>query len=630
MIPHISDATIVTGKMTSLRVVHVTGACQITDVGACWLAEHCKQLEDVDVSFVNSLTDRFLFALGTHSTRLKYILLSGLGHITDKGMVAMCQGCPRIVRLDCIGCARLTDVSVKAISALKKLHAINLSSCDEVTDDGILALAENCYALKYVNISNLAEVSKISIAKLTRTNVQLVTLNAQSCNIVPADYQKCCKHLPFASPAHSKCLLEPRHRSVVAFNTWVNKRNDDSRTIVCIQALMRGWVQRKKFQILKLRRRKSASLIQRVWRGSVSRAETTKKTKAIRMLHQNARNLQKQMRRMMAVRLARRKRINMRERLIATKFLQRCTRGFLTRKRLFYRFKKRKVIRSRLFYLSQKLFILRSVRETHRKIVKAQSIGKMYSALKQYGRLKLGFEKLQVLVKIHLAAHRVLNLFADEEIERLTLREYAAIIIGRSWRAKMWNDMVVAFTKLCAIHHRNEMDLLEWVGNRRNEAAIKIQALHRGARCRYKIFLKNRAAREGWNSAITAQKYIRRFIARCKFLRWRPYMKRVSALWRKLYKSAIAYFYAAQAKVIQRFFKRVVFITKRIRAAAFINRVGRGHLGRNIMRAKIYAIHTTNAVKIQRAWREYQRRRHQHFIHCRNHLAARRIQVQRC
>jgi hypothetical protein len=131
----------------------------------------------------------------------------------------------------------------------------------------------------------------------------------------------------------------------------------------------------------------------------------------------------------------------------------------------------------------------------------------------------------------------------------------------------------------------------------------------------------------GWDSAITAQKYIRRFIARCKFLRWRPHMKRISALWRRLYKAGIGYFYASHAKVIQRFFKQVLFINKRIRSAAFINRLGRGHLGRNIMRAKIHAIHTALAIKIQRAWRECQRRRHQHFIHCRNHIAARRIQV---
>ena len=627
MIPHISDATIVSGSMSSLRVVHVTGACQITDRGACWLAEHCVNLEDVDVSFCNSLTDAFLETLGRNTKRLKYAILSGLGHLTDRGIIALCQGCPKIVRIDCIGCHRLTDMAVKAIASLRRLQAVNLASCDDVTDDGILALAANLTTLKYVDVSNLSEVSRDSIVQLARTNISMIRLNAQSCNIVPADYQKACKKLPFAAPAHSKCQLEARHRSVVAYNTFVNRKNTDSRAIVCFQALVRGWVQWRKFRAYLLLRQMSALDIQRVWRGSKGRAFSSTKAFAEKMLKINARKLQKQMRRLMAIRLARRKRKVMKERLDATKMLQRCTRGYFTRKRLFHRFKKRVVIRSRIFYLAQKLFILRAVRDMHRKIVQVQSIGKRMAQQAWYARMKIGFEKFQVRVKIQLAVSRVLHGWGDEEMEQQLVKEYASMIIGRSWRVYMWNVMVVSFTLTCAVHRRNELDMIEWIAQTRHDAAVKIQALQRGGRCRYKLFLKARAAREGWQSAITAQKYIRRFIARCKFLRWRPYMKRVSALWRRMYKAAIAYFYANQAKVIQRTFKKLVFLRKRQRGAAVINRVYRGHRGRNVMRAVIFSIHTTHATKIQRAYRDYQRRQHQHFIHARNHLAARRIQV---
>ena len=104
-------------------------------------------------------------------------------------------------------------------------------------------------------------------------------------------------------------------------------------------------------------------------------------------------------------------------------------------------------------------------------------------------------------------------------------------------------------------------------------------------------------------------------------------MKRVSALWRRLYKSGIAFFYRRQAIIIQKVFKRWMFFVHRERAAAKITRVYRGHVGRSVVRAIIRAVHNGLINRIKRLWRKYKERRQRRFVFAKRHIAARRIQV---
>jgi hypothetical protein len=628
MIPHISDQIIVTGSMTSLRRIHITGACLVSDVGICWIIRHSPSLEDVDISYCNSITDQALIAFGTNSKSLRALNIAGLGHITDIGITALAEGCRALKKLNLTACNKVTNLGLQSLSHLIKLESLNLSCCDLISDEGILSFSSSLHSLKSLDLSNCDQITLLSLSSLINSpNLSLTKLHCLGCNILSLDYHKLTKTLPLARAQTSKCRLEPRHPSLVRYNTLMMTFNSSSKNFIIVQSLVRGWIHFKKYHRYLQQRLRAILTVQRVWRGYQSRIGTYQVLKAQKKYVEQVIHLQRSMRRLHAISLTKRKKRYLLRRYRATLLLQRVSRGFIVRTRLYHRLKNRPKYRSKFFYLSQKIFILRSIRHVHTQIVTVQAALRKKLFQSRYTAMRRGFLQLQLLIRIFLSVRRVMRTVVEEMVCELSVQENAVETIIKTWRAKRYNVMLQSYVYDCAVVYRNDQDMKEWLYEQETDSVLKIQTIFRGflARKRYEIL--KRRHREGAMAIILIQKYLRRYIQRIKFVPWREKMRRVFKNWKKLYLAERAYFYRKQVRVIQRTLKKNVFLRQRRRAAGVIYRVYRGHQARTRVRQMIFEIHSGLSGRIQRVWRAYQDKRARHFRFVRRHIAARRIQV---
>jgi hypothetical protein len=627
MIPHISDQIILTGHMTSLRRIHITGACLVSDVGLCWIIRHSPSLEDVDISYCNSITDATLIAFGSDSRSLRALNIAGLGHITDIGLTALAQGCKGLKKLNLTACNKVTNLGVQSLAQLIKLESLNLSCCDLLSDDGLITLSSSLHSLHSLDLSNCDQLTFASLAPLVKANISLTKLNCLGCNLLSIDYQKMTKFLPLAKAMTSKCRLESRHPSIVRYNSLIMRFNHISSSFVIVQSLVRGWLRLKRYQKYLQRRDKAVRTIQRVWRGYQSRVGTSLVLRAQKKYLHDVIHLQRSMRRLHAISLTKSKKRYLLKRYHATRLLQRVARGYMTRTRLYYRLKNRTKYRTRFFYLSQKLFILRAVRKTHTQIQRVQAVMRRKICEIRYQKMRRGFLNLQRRTRVILVMRRVMNILVEEMVTELSVQEYAVERIIDSWRAKKYNQMLCSYVYDCAVVYRNDHDMREWLYEQQTDSVIKIQTAFRGSVARYRYEILKKRHRDGAAAIVIIQKYLRRYLMRSKFLPWRAKMKKISANWKRLYLAEMAYFYRKQVRVIQRTLKKNVFLRQRKRAAALIFRVYRGHQARRHVRQMIHEIHCGLCSRIQRVWRAYQQKKERHFRFVRRHIAARRIQV---
>ena len=625
MIPHISDEVVTTKRMGHLKYVKVCGACQITDVGACFIAKNSPNLVKVDFSHCNAITDKLLVTLGKYAAGLKHVIIVGLGFVTDIGIKALCLGCPEIVTLDCNGCSGINDFGATEIKNLKKLETLNLSSCDFITDEAIVEIAKGCLELKYVSLNNMDMVTKASTACLGRYCTKLVRLSCLICNMVPEEFQQCCKYLPMSKPL-AKCQLGSRPPTIVAYNQYVDRFNAKSFCCVRLQKYLRGWMQWLKHQRYVALRNHSALFMQRFYRGCKGR-ESVAEAKAVRRkLQKDARRLQKILRRLKARRFNRWKLFFRLKQYRATILLQRCTRGHLVRCRNFYKAKRIGGRKAKIFYMAQIYRVLLEARIVHRKITLVQSIARRYIYRKKYLKTIRGVKKFMRLCNIHLSVHYAVEHLIEEMISLEAEREQAGFNISIWAAAIIHNRLILDFTLECGVWFRNDLDTAQWVKENRREAATKIQARVRGRRTRKCLAAEKKERELGYASAIIVTRNVQRYVAMKKYRVWRPHMKRISALWRRLYKAGMYYFYSHFAKTIQRMFRRFKFLRDRHRAAITINRVARGRLGRIKKRKRVEEIQYDYCVLVQRKFRAHQRKKRRYFMYCKRYLAARRIQ----
>ncbi|KAK6913854.1 Leucine-rich repeat, partial [Dillenia turbinata] len=135
--------------------------CYVGDQGLAAVGECCKQLEELNLRFCEGLTD---------------------GGLTELA----CSGGKSLKALSIAACARITDVSLKAVgSHCKSLESLSLDS-DCINNEGIVAVAEGCPLLKVLKLQCINEgivavaegCPLLKVLKLQRINVTDEALKA--------------------------------------------------------------------------------------------------------------------------------------------------------------------------------------------------------------------------------------------------------------------------------------------------------------------------------------------------------------------------------------------------------------------------------------------------------------------
>jgi EIN3-binding F-box protein len=144
----------------------------------------CKSLRFLTIKHCPGFTDASLAVVGMICPHLENLDLSGLGAVTDNGLLPLIRSSESgLVNVDLNGCENLTDA---AISALVKAHGsslthLSLESCSKITDASLFAISESCSELAELDLSNCM-VSDYGVAVLSSAaGLKLRILSLSGC-----------------------------------------------------------------------------------------------------------------------------------------------------------------------------------------------------------------------------------------------------------------------------------------------------------------------------------------------------------------------------------------------------------------------------------------------------------------
>ena len=143
----------------ALKVIKLGKCKNITDDGVIALAKKCADIRVIDLSMCDGhgpvITDLGLAALGQGCPKLQEINLSGTENITDKGLSALCKSCP-------------------------DLSKIKLRYCGWLSQKGIAELSKHCHHLQKITFGR-REIDDATLLTLSQNNPGLKTLDGYSC-----------------------------------------------------------------------------------------------------------------------------------------------------------------------------------------------------------------------------------------------------------------------------------------------------------------------------------------------------------------------------------------------------------------------------------------------------------------
>ena len=169
-----------------LTNLDLTDCSQITDKGMFCLAEHCTKLSTLNLFGVPNVTDDGLSRVAAKCIRLAYLDFSAdinsldttkkarVPHIGGEGLAQMGKYSAFMKSLRCSGAARVDDLGLIALSAgCPELETVALRYCYQITSLAVIALAENCPNLTYLDVGSCVGVTDDAVAALAKNCFKL-------------------------------------------------------------------------------------------------------------------------------------------------------------------------------------------------------------------------------------------------------------------------------------------------------------------------------------------------------------------------------------------------------------------------------------------------------------------------
>ncbi len=207
-------ALLSSGNLSSLLSLNLSICSGFTDVGYAALAANLQQLESLHL-WTTEITDVGLAALANGNLlNLKLLDLSCNANITDAGLLALADGkLSNLQSLKLFRCLGVTDAGIQAVvRASTKLKSLNMDQCnvtdawlpqeecvvltqledvsiefcENISDDGVVAIATRLCNLRSLNISwcrNVSDASLVSITKLSLPSLKKLIIGGECTKI---------------------------------------------------------------------------------------------------------------------------------------------------------------------------------------------------------------------------------------------------------------------------------------------------------------------------------------------------------------------------------------------------------------------------------------------------------------
>jgi F-box/leucine-rich repeat protein 2/20 len=154
----ITDAGInMIANMNNLQTINLNYCDRITEVSVRHLHK-CNSLHCVSLSIYSSINDALLSGLAKANHSLSVIELWKCDDVTDAGIATLASNCPNLQTLFISEASKLTDLSLESLAKCINLEMLILGGYHTFTDKGFVALANGCTSLQGMN-SNCSNVS---------------------------------------------------------------------------------------------------------------------------------------------------------------------------------------------------------------------------------------------------------------------------------------------------------------------------------------------------------------------------------------------------------------------------------------------------------------------------------------
>jgi hypothetical protein len=153
-----------------LRVLDLRECRALTDIGVGAVLEVCTRLADLNLSVVYLISDEGLRHLARSSATIRTLELARCRHIGDPTL-RLLSSCSALRELSLAGC-RVTDEGLRALSCCRLLHSLNVTDCDDISDQGLVDLAAGCRGLQTIVLSRCV-VSDRGVVALAEHCTQL-------------------------------------------------------------------------------------------------------------------------------------------------------------------------------------------------------------------------------------------------------------------------------------------------------------------------------------------------------------------------------------------------------------------------------------------------------------------------
>jgi hypothetical protein len=154
------------------------------------LGQHCPFLRLVDLSSCFQLTgDDVTAALARSRASLRLLNVGHLDAITGKALDAILPGLVNLVALCLPGLNRLTaadDYAFHHIGAMRSLRVLDVSFCSTLGDGPLVAAAQGCPCLEYLDMRGCMGVTDVAVAAVASFSTQLRCWRLSYCTRVTA------------------------------------------------------------------------------------------------------------------------------------------------------------------------------------------------------------------------------------------------------------------------------------------------------------------------------------------------------------------------------------------------------------------------------------------------------------
>ena len=148
-------------RSTNIRILSLESCVQLDDMGLAYLLDVAERLEVVNFSGVTRISDEGLAVLFKSCQRLQGISVNNCPQLTYEVLHVGALHSRKLGTLHA-SCTQITDGGLSLIcSALSSNHmrSLDLSMCRDISDFGIMSVADSCPNLKFLNLSGLSRIS---------------------------------------------------------------------------------------------------------------------------------------------------------------------------------------------------------------------------------------------------------------------------------------------------------------------------------------------------------------------------------------------------------------------------------------------------------------------------------------